>query len=226
MGNLIFAAGTPQVRFHRLPREETILEFIGPLDPARRQFSLDAAEFDSENPNVGTFFDESRLSPTITATPPRAPAILHCPPRYQWKLATDEPNARMLHPLVWQPHPGGLLSDDYSAAAGRAALWSVPAVSWEPMHSWSKMTAANLYSRDYWTKRQTEHHELPDISKRLHGSIFPSAAAHWLAHLLPRKLPSARILEVELQPTVGPSVGLLGWAGYKGRWNGNGVPGW
>ncbi|HXP63704.1 MAG TPA: Wzt carbohydrate-binding domain-containing protein, partial [Dongiaceae bacterium] len=62
MGNLVFAAGTPQLRFP-LPAlskgEEILLEFriALSLQPGLYTLSLDAAEFDEENPNVGAFYD-------------------------------------------------------------------------------------------------------------------------------------------------------------------------
>lgn len=62
MGNLVFAAGTSQLRFP-LPAlskgQEILLEFriALSLQPGAYTLSLDAAEFDEENPNVGVFFD-------------------------------------------------------------------------------------------------------------------------------------------------------------------------
>ncbi len=68
-----------------------------------------------------------------------------------------------------------------------------------------------LYNKDYWTKRQTAHHGLPDIRERARLDL-PERCAHWLARLLPLKLPPARILEVGCAH--GAYVALLGWAGY------------
>lgn len=62
LGNLVFAAGTPQLRFP-LPAlatgEEIMLDFrlTLSLHPGVYSLSLDAAETDPENPNIGTFFD-------------------------------------------------------------------------------------------------------------------------------------------------------------------------
>jgi lipopolysaccharide transport system ATP-binding protein len=62
MGNLVFAAGTTQLRF-ALPAlakgEEVLLEFRIALNLQEGSYtlSIDAAEFDEANPNVGTFFD-------------------------------------------------------------------------------------------------------------------------------------------------------------------------
>ena len=61
-GNLVFAAGTPQLRFP-LPKlskgQEIVLEFRVALNlqPGAYTLSLDAAEFDEDNPNVGVFYD-------------------------------------------------------------------------------------------------------------------------------------------------------------------------
>ncbi len=52
-----------------------------------------------------------------------------------------------------------------------------------------------LYSRDYWLKRQTEHHALPDIHQRSRLDL-PERCTHWLEQLLRRQLPPGRILEV------------------------------
>jgi lipopolysaccharide transport system ATP-binding protein len=62
IGNLVFAAGTPQLRFP-LPAlahgQEIMLEFRITLNlqPGAYTLSLDAAEFDELDPNVGVFFD-------------------------------------------------------------------------------------------------------------------------------------------------------------------------
>jgi SAM-dependent methyltransferase len=68
-----------------------------------------------------------------------------------------------------------------------------------------------IYGKDYWTERQTAHHGLPDIRQRARLDL-PERCAHWLARLLPLKLPPARILEVGCAH--GAYVALLGWAGY------------
>lgn len=61
-GNLVFAAGTPQLHFPLptlQPGQEILLEFrIGlSLQPGAYTLSLDAAEYDAEDPNVGSFHD-------------------------------------------------------------------------------------------------------------------------------------------------------------------------
>jgi lipopolysaccharide transport system ATP-binding protein len=62
MGNLVYAAGTPQLRFP-LPGltkgQEFMLEFRVSLNlqPGVYTLSLDAAEVDPENPNLGVFYD-------------------------------------------------------------------------------------------------------------------------------------------------------------------------
>jgi 2-polyprenyl-3-methyl-5-hydroxy-6-metoxy-1,4-benzoquinol methylase len=72
--------------------------------------------------------------------------------------------------------------------------------------------AAGLYEKDYWTKRQTEHHGLPDIRKRARLDL-PERCAHWLGRLLTLRLPPARILDVGCAH--GGYVALLNWAGYE-----------
>jgi 2-polyprenyl-3-methyl-5-hydroxy-6-metoxy-1,4-benzoquinol methylase len=71
---------------------------------------------------------------------------------------------------------------------------------------------SELYSRDYWTRRQTEHHQLPDITRRARLDL-PERCTHWLQHLLPLRPPPARVLEVGCAH--GAYVALLGWAGYQ-----------
>jgi lipopolysaccharide transport system ATP-binding protein len=62
MGNLVFAAGTPQLHFPLPglePGQEILLEFRLALNlqPGAYTLSLDAAEVDEQDPNVGVFFD-------------------------------------------------------------------------------------------------------------------------------------------------------------------------
>lgn len=62
LGNLVFAAGTPQLHFRLAAMragEEIMLEFriLLSLQPGSYTLSLDAAEYDAENPNLGTFHD-------------------------------------------------------------------------------------------------------------------------------------------------------------------------
>lgn len=71
--------------------------------------------------------------------------------------------------------------------------------------------SGELYSKDYWHRRQTEHHGLPDITRRARLDL-PERCTHWLRHLLARRLPPARVLE--LGCAHGGYVALLGWAGF------------
>jgi SAM-dependent methyltransferase len=71
--------------------------------------------------------------------------------------------------------------------------------------------AGELYNDDYWTKRQTEHHGLPDIRQRARLDL-PERCTHWLRRLLSLRPPPARVLEVGCAH--GGYVALLGWAGY------------
>src|ERR1700677_2304366 len=78
----------------------------------------------------------------------------------------------------WCGHQGlEPYSDDYRVC--RACGTLVSRAPW----------TAELYNDDYWTKRQTEHHGLPDIRKRARLDL-PEGCAH------------------------GGYVALLGWAGY------------
>jgi 2-polyprenyl-3-methyl-5-hydroxy-6-metoxy-1,4-benzoquinol methylase len=71
--------------------------------------------------------------------------------------------------------------------------------------------SGELYSKDYWTKRQTEHHKLPAIGQRARLDL-PERCTHWLQHLLSWQLPPARVLEVGCGH--GGFLALLAWAGY------------
>ena len=71
--------------------------------------------------------------------------------------------------------------------------------------------SGELYSKDYWHERQTEHHGLPDITRRARLDL-PERCTHWLRHLLARRLPPARVLE--LGCAHGGYVALLDWAGF------------
>lgn len=68
-----------------------------------------------------------------------------------------------------------------------------------------------FYSKDYWLKRQSEHHGLPDIAQRARLDL-PERCTHWLRHLLARRLPPAKVLEIGCGH--GGYVALLGWAGF------------
>ncbi|MDX2186793.1 MAG: ABC transporter ATP-binding protein [Opitutaceae bacterium] len=62
LGNLVYAAGTPQLRFPLAAfneGREVMLDFnlTLSLHPGTYTLSFDAAECDAEDPNVGTFFD-------------------------------------------------------------------------------------------------------------------------------------------------------------------------
>jgi SAM-dependent methyltransferase len=100
----------------------------------------------------------------------------------------------------WCGHPGPEpYSDDYRVCRACGTLVSRAPGSTE------------LYNEDYWTKRQTAHHGLPDIVRRARLDL-PERCTHWLRRLLTLRLPPARVLEVGCAH--GGYVALLGWAGY------------
>jgi 2-polyprenyl-3-methyl-5-hydroxy-6-metoxy-1,4-benzoquinol methylase len=74
-----------------------------------------------------------------------------------------------------------------------------------------KADAGELYSKDYWLKRQAERYGLPPIQQRARLDL-PERCVHWLNLLLKRRLPPARVLE--LGCAHGAYVALLRWAGY------------
>jgi len=91
-------------------------------------------------------------------------------------------------------------SDDYRVCRACGTLVSTAPFS------------AKLYEKDYWTKRQAEHHGLPEIQARARLDL-PERCTHWLRRLLSLRLPPARVLEVGCAH--GGYVALLGWAGFE-----------
>jgi len=110
----------------------------------------------------------------------------------------------------WCGHPTlATYSTDYHVCKACGTL-----VSRAPLPSEAftvKNDSGELYSKDYWHERQTEHHGLPDITRRARLDL-PERCTHWLRHLLARRLPPARVLE--LGCAHGGYVALLGWAGF------------
>ena len=68
-----------------------------------------------------------------------------------------------------------------------------------------------LYSKDYWLRRQSAKHGLPSLEERTRTDL-PERCVHWLKLLLARRLPPARVLE--LGCAHGGFVALMRWAGY------------
>lgn len=71
--------------------------------------------------------------------------------------------------------------------------------------------SGELYSKDYWLKRQSEKYGLPPLDQRARQDL-PERCVHWLNLLLRRRLPSAKVLEIGCAH--GGYVALLRWAGY------------
>lgn len=69
-----------------------------------------------------------------------------------------------------------------------------------------------FYGKDYWLRRQSEHHRLPDLAQRARLDL-PERCTHWLRHLLRRRSPPGRVLEVGCGH--GGYLALLGWAGFE-----------
>jgi 2-polyprenyl-3-methyl-5-hydroxy-6-metoxy-1,4-benzoquinol methylase len=68
-----------------------------------------------------------------------------------------------------------------------------------------------LYSKDYWLRRQSEKYGLPPIQERARLDL-PERCVHWLNLLLRHRLPPARVLEIGCAH--GGYVALMRWAGY------------
>jgi len=71
--------------------------------------------------------------------------------------------------------------------------------------------SGELYSKDYWLKRQSEKYGLPPLDHRARHDL-PERCVHWLNLLLRRRLPPARVME--LGCAHGGYVALMRWAGY------------
>lgn len=68
-----------------------------------------------------------------------------------------------------------------------------------------------LYSKDYWLRRQSAKHGLPSLESRTRTDL-PERCVHWLKLLLARRLPSAKVLEIGCAH--GGYVALMRWAGF------------
>lgn len=115
------------------------------------------------------------------------------------------------HRSCWCGHP---TLADYSADyhVCRACGTLVSRAPLRPAHDTVTQDAGEFYSKDYWLKRQVEHHGLPDIRQRARLDL-PERCTYWLRHLLARRLPPARVLEIGCAH--GGYVALLRWAGYE-----------
>lgn len=73
--------------------------------------------------------------------------------------------------------------------------------------------AGELYSKDYWLRRQGEKYGLPTIVERARHDL-PERCMHWLRVLLSRKLPGPGVRTLELGCAHGGFVALMQQAGY------------
>lgn len=71
--------------------------------------------------------------------------------------------------------------------------------------------SGELYSKDYWLKRQSEKYGLPPLDQRARLDM-PERCVHWLNLLLKHRLPSAKVLEIGCAH--GGYVALMRWAGF------------
>jgi 2-polyprenyl-3-methyl-5-hydroxy-6-metoxy-1,4-benzoquinol methylase len=113
----------------------------------------------------------------------------------------------------WCGHP---TLEDYSAdyRVCRACGTLVSTAAPRAADNAAARDEGEFYSKDYWFERQSAHHGLPDIRRRARLDL-PERCTHWLRHLLERRLPPARILEIGCAH--GAYVALLGWAGFTAR---------
>lgn len=70
-----------------------------------------------------------------------------------------------------------------------------------------------LYSKDYWLRRQQEKYGLPPIQQRARQDL-PERCVHWLRDVLAHRPPGPDVRVLELGCAHGGFVALLGWAGY------------
>lgn len=81
----------------------------------------------------------------------------------------------------------------------------------EPVDTRVRDDAVDLYGRDYWFGRQTQHLGCPDIVARSRTDLA-ERCVHWLRTLLAYKLPPAKVLEIGCGH--GGFVAMLRQAGY------------
>lgn len=74
--------------------------------------------------------------------------------------------------------------------------------------------AGELYSKDYWLKRQGEKYGLPPIQQRSRDDL-PERCVQWLKTLLGSKLPGPGVRTLELGCAHGGFVALMQWAGFE-----------
>lgn len=111
----------------------------------------------------------------------------------------------------WCGHPTlEHYSDDYHVCKACGTLVSRAPVN--PRHLRVERDAGEFYSKDYWLKHQAEHHGLPTLEQRARLDL-PERCTHWLRHLLSRRLPPARVLDIGCAH--GGYVALLNWAGFE-----------
>lgn len=77
-----------------------------------------------------------------------------------------------------------------------------------------KTDAGELYSKDYWLKRQGDKYGLPTIIERARHDL-PERCVQWLKTLLALKLPGPGVRVLELGCAHGGFVALMKWAGYE-----------
>lgn len=68
-----------------------------------------------------------------------------------------------------------------------------------------------LYSKDYWLRRQSAQHGLPSLEQRTRTDL-PERCVYWLRLLLAHRLPAAKVLEIGCAH--GGYIALMRWAGY------------
>ncbi len=100
-------------------------------------------------------------------------------------------------------------SDDYAVCKACGTL--VTRENVQPADLAVTQDQDELYSKDYWLRRQSAKHGLPSLEARTRTDL-PERCVHWLKLLLARRLPSAKVLEIGCAH--GGYVALLRWAGY------------
>jgi 2-polyprenyl-3-methyl-5-hydroxy-6-metoxy-1,4-benzoquinol methylase len=100
-------------------------------------------------------------------------------------------------------------SDDYGVCKICGTLVSLAQI--RPADLTVTTDRDELYSKDYWLRRQSDRHGLPGLEPRTRTDL-PERCVHWLNLLLARRLPPARVLEIGCAH--GGYVALLRWAGY------------
>ncbi len=100
-------------------------------------------------------------------------------------------------------------SDEFHVCKACGTLVTAAAV--KPTDLVVTRDTGELYSKDYWLKRQDNRFDYPSLAERTRLDL-PERCVHWLNLLLRHRLPPAKVLEIGCAH--GGYVAMLRWAGF------------